>query len=49
MKKIIIIAIAALLGKMAGAQTLEKMNWFNEPEKWEISSGTTYNGCHAAQ
>lgn len=40
MKKIVIIAIAALLGKMAGAQTLEKMNWFNEPEKWEISSGT---------
>lgn len=24
---------------ITNAQTLEKMNWFNEPEKWEISAG----------
>ena len=25
---------------VAGAQTLEKMNWFNEPEQWSISGNT---------
>jgi regulation of enolase protein 1 (concanavalin A-like superfamily) len=31
--------IAALLSlQAAGAQTLEKMQWYNEPQKWEINN-----------
>ncbi|MDE6527615.1 MAG: DUF1349 domain-containing protein, partial [Muribaculaceae bacterium] len=30
-------ALAAWLGLSASAQTLEKMNWFNEPAQWQIS------------
>lgn len=29
-----------LLSVMTMAQTLEKMQWFNEPESWEIKDGT---------
>ena len=38
-KKLItsVCAFMAVIG--AGAQTLEKMNWFNEPENWNISGG----------
>lgn len=33
--------IAALLSlHAAGAQTLEKMQWYNEPQKWEINNKT---------
>lgn len=37
----ILLMAAALffLGHTAAAQTLEKMNWFNEPEKWSIKDG----------
>ncbi|MDE6277167.1 MAG: DUF1349 domain-containing protein [Muribaculaceae bacterium] len=39
MKKIILpLMLMAVAGGMS-AQTLEKMNWFNEPEKWNISKG----------
>lgn len=40
MKKIFVAAAVALF-TVAGmtAQTLEKMNWFNEPSKWEIKDG----------
>lgn len=31
---------AVLLVHTAFAQTLEKMNWFNEPEKWEIKNNS---------
>lgn len=31
---------AMLLSVMTMAQTLEKMQWFNEPESWEIKDGT---------
>ena len=34
--RILITAIAAIGGMLASAQTLEKMNWFNEPEDWKI-------------
>lgn len=40
MKKIflmLMLATAASFG--AGAQTLEKMNWFNEPDNWSIKDG----------
>ena len=36
MKKIFMTAFAALLFQTVSAQTLEKMNWYNEPENWEI-------------
>ena len=38
-KKLItsVCAFMAVIG--AGAQTLDKMNWFNEPENWNISGG----------
>lgn len=36
MKKMIAIAQSVLAIQTAGAQTLEKMQWFNEPEQWEI-------------
>ena len=38
-KLIFIISIIAFF-KMANGQTLEKMNWFNEPENWKIENGT---------
>lgn len=40
MKKIFVAAAVALF-TVTGmtAQTLEKMNWFNEPSKWEIKDG----------
>lgn len=40
MKKTILFALAVLSCQWAGAQTLEKMNWFNEPENWEINNGS---------
>jgi len=36
MKKIVLSLLTLIVVQIAGAQTLEKMNWFNEPEKWEI-------------
>ena len=33
----VFLGVAAMLD--AGAQTLEKMNWFNEPADWSISDG----------
>lgn len=36
MKKLILGMLALASLETAGAQTLEKMQWFNEPEKWEI-------------
>lgn len=41
MKKNILIAVFAILsGLFVSAQTLEKMNWFNEPANWQINGGT---------
>ncbi len=34
--KKIFVAMLALLAHCAYGQTLEKMNWFNEPENWNI-------------
>lgn len=39
MKKSIAAIMMALTAMSASAQTLEKMNWFNEPENWEIKGG----------
>lgn len=36
MKKAVIIIISLFSLYAASAQTLQKMNWFNEPEKWRI-------------
>ncbi len=38
MKKRICTALFALFALGASAQTLEKMSWFNEPEKWSIAN-----------
>ena len=39
MKKIIIAIAAMMASQMAGAQSLDKMQWFNEPEQWTIDDG----------
>ena len=39
MKKSIAYIIAVISFLSAQAQTLEKMNWFNEPARWEIKDG----------
>ncbi|MDE6795063.1 MAG: DUF1349 domain-containing protein [Muribaculaceae bacterium] len=36
-KNIALALVAASFAQYAGAQTLEKMNWFNEPDNWSIS------------
>lgn len=40
MKNGFFVLLAMLLSQYAGGQTLEKMNWFNEPEGWEIKDGS---------
>lgn len=40
MKKIIIPLLLIAASNVLNAQTLEKMQWFNEPESWEIKDGT---------
>lgn len=37
--KLILMASVLFLANMSFAQTLEKMNWFNEPENWQIDGG----------
>ena len=39
MKKYFLVAVCALMANIVAAQTLERMQWFNEPEKWEIKDG----------
>ena len=39
-KKLIFIISILAFSNLANAQTLEKMNWFNEPENWKIENGT---------
>ncbi|NRF39609.1 DUF1349 domain-containing protein [Pedobacter foliorum] len=38
MKKIILSAIAFIITQTGFAQSLDKMQWFNEPQKWEIKN-----------
>ena len=40
MKKISVSLFAVVLAQFASAQSLEKMQWFNEPEKWEVKNKT---------
>ncbi|MFZ4929525.1 DUF1349 domain-containing protein [Chryseobacterium sp. Mn2064] len=43
MKKLLLaVSLSVMTGFLhhVGAQRLEKMNWFNEPEKWEIKDNT---------
>jgi len=42
MKKIIPAILILTYINSANAQRLEKMNWFNEPEKWEIKDNTLF-------
>ena len=37
MKKLALLVVAMMSAIALPAQTLEKMNWFNEPDKWSIS------------
>lgn len=39
MNKIILSLLAISVAQILTAQTLEKMNWFNEPASWEINDG----------
>ncbi|MBQ3259558.1 MAG: DUF1349 domain-containing protein [Alistipes sp.] len=39
MKNLLFTAMMMLLAVTASAQTLERMQWFNEPENWKISNG----------
>ncbi|NCC09830.1 MAG: DUF1349 domain-containing protein [Bacteroidia bacterium] len=36
-----VLAVCALYGQQVMAQKLEKMNWFNEPMQWEITTPKT--------
>lgn len=36
MKKIVFLAVSILISGSIMAQSLEKMQWFNEPDKWEV-------------
>ena len=36
-KKILLVVFTVLSGLSVYAQTLEKMNWFNEPDHWRIN------------
>ncbi|MEG2103299.1 MAG: DUF1349 domain-containing protein, partial [Flavobacterium sp.] len=38
MKKVLLGAMTLLLAQNLSAQSLNKMQWFNEPEKWEIKN-----------
>lgn len=38
--KQLMLAFALMSMQMSVAQTLEKMNWFNEPESWRINGDT---------
>jgi len=38
MKKLLLTLMAMCCVQLASAQTLEKMQWFNEPAKWEIKN-----------
>lgn len=40
MKKIILAIFIMAVGQRGFAQSLEKMQWFNEPDKWEIKNNT---------
>lgn len=40
MKKVIICLLAIVSVQSVMAQSLEKMQWFNEPEKWEVKNNT---------
>ena len=40
MKKTTFAALILLLGQTVFSQSLEKMQWFNEPEKWEVKGDT---------
>ncbi|MBE6210360.1 MAG: DUF1349 domain-containing protein [Rikenellaceae bacterium] len=39
MKNLLFTAMMMLLAVTASAQTLERMQWFNEPENWKITNG----------
>ena len=39
MKRIILFAFVVFALDTVGAQTLDKMQWFNEPESWSIKNG----------
>ena len=38
MKKVCLSLLMGLMVQITFGQTLEKMQWFNEPEQWEIKN-----------
>ena len=49
MKKVILGAITLFLAQNLSAQSLNKMQWFNEPEKWEIKNNALIMKCNGKQ
>ena len=44
MKNLVLVAVAFMMSlQFSVAQSLEKMQWFNEPEKWEIKDKNTFS------
>ena len=41
MKKLILSLLVIMALSSVSAQSLEKMNWFNEPESWDIKDSKT--------
>lgn len=39
MKKFVLVSLTLFFCHLIQAQTLEKMNWFNEPDEWNIKDG----------
>ena len=48
MRKFILSGIMIAVSFTAMAQSLEKMQWFNEPEQWEIQDTVRPVGADAA-
>lgn len=42
MNKLAIIGLFCISAQNIAAQSLEKMNWYNEPEQWEIKNNGTF-------
>ncbi|PUB27473.1 hypothetical protein C8J95_10953 [Elizabethkingia sp. YR214] len=40
MRKLLLFMIGSLVQQQVSAQKLEKLQWFNEPEKWEIKNNS---------
>jgi hypothetical protein len=49
MKKLLFFVVTVLISSSVMAQSLEKMQRFNEPEKWEIKGESPFHACNAPE